>query len=155
MGMKFLCDDNLGKLAKYLRLMGFDTAFAAIIGDGELIAKMLKENRFVITRDRRLADRIETGRVAVVDIDSPEKQLRQVVQKLDIPIIQEQFFSRCLICNEVCRAIKPDDIKDKVFPYILKTKNQFRQCPKCDRIFWQGSHYNRMMVKLSQLLENQ
>jgi uncharacterized protein len=155
MVMKFLCDDNLGKLAKYLRLMGFDTAFTAIISNGELIAKMLKEDRLVITRDRRLADRIETGRIVVVDIDSPEEQLRQIMKKLAIPIIRERFFSRCLICNEVCREINANEIKDKVFPYILKTKNQFRQCPKCDRIFWQGSHYRHMIAKLDKIFGNE
>jgi uncharacterized protein len=150
--MKFLCDDNLGKLAKYLRLLGFDTAFAATISDGELIAKMLREDRLVITRDRQLADRIEAGRVVLVDIDSPEEQLRQVIQKLKIPIIKEQFFSRCLLCNEVCREINPNDIKDNVFPYILKTKDQFRRCPKCGRLFWQGSHYKHMIANLDKII---
>jgi uncharacterized protein with PIN domain len=153
--MKFLCDDNLGKLAKYLRLIGFDTAFVTPISNPELISKMLKENRLVITRDKRLADRIEANRVVVVDIDSPEEQLWYVIKILGLQIIPENFFSRCLICNEICRETKAEEIREKVFPYILKTKNQFRRCPKCDRIYWQGSHYYRMMDRLRQLFENQ
>lgn len=153
--MRFACDDNLGKLARYLRLMGFDTAFATPISDAELIALMLKENRLVITRDKRLADRIEPERVAIVDADSPDQQLRQVLARFTPPIQSALFFSRCLICNEACSEISPDEIKDKVFPYILRTKSQFRQCPKCNRIFWRGSHYQRMINKLRQLLENQ
>jgi uncharacterized protein len=152
MVMKFLCDDNLGKLAKYLRLIGFDTAFTATISNGELIAKMLMENRLVITRDKRLADRIEPERVLIVDSDFPDQQLRMAIVKFNPPIDRERFFSRCLICNEICRQIGADEVKDRVFPYILKTKTQFRQCPCCNRIFWQGSHYNRMMTQLNQLL---
>jgi len=150
--MKFICDDNLGKLARYLRLMGFDTVFITPISDAQLIATALKENRLIITRDRRLAERIESERVAIVDTDFPDKQLLEVLAKFNPPIERQQFFSRCLICNEPCHEISPDDIKDKVFPYILRTKSQFRQCPKCQRIFWQGSHYKRMYDKLNQLL---
>jgi uncharacterized protein len=153
--MKFLCDDNLGKLAKYLRLMGFDTAFVTPISNAEFIALILKEDRLAITRDRRLAERIEPEKVAIVDTDSPEQQLRLVLARFNPPILRERFFSRCLICNEPCLEIPPEAIKDKVFPYILRTKSQFKQCPKCNRIFWQGSHYKRMLARLNQLLENQ
>ncbi len=153
--MKFLCDDNLGKLARYLRLMGFDTAFVTPISDAQLIALTLKEDRIVITRDLHLAERIEPDQVAVVDTDSPELQLKEILARFNPPIQRHQFFSRCLICNELCREISPEDIKDKVFPYILRTKSQFRQCPRCNRIYWQGSHYKRMFDKLNQLLENQ
>lgn len=153
--MKFICDDNLGKLARYLRLMGFDTAFVTPISDAGLIALMLKEDRLVITRDLRLAERIESEKVAIVDTDFPDKQLLEVLAKFNPPIERQRFFSRCLICNEPCHEISPDDIKDKVFPYILRTKIQFRQCPRCNRIYWQGSHYHRMFDKLNQLLENQ
>jgi uncharacterized protein len=155
MGMKFICDDNLGKLAKYLRLLGFDTAYITPITNAELLARMLREDRLVITRDKRLAERIEPERMAIVDTDSPEQQLREVILKFSPPIDKERFFSRCLICNEICREISANEVKDRVFPYILKTKTQFRQCPRCSRIFWQGSHYHRMTAKLSQLLENQ
>lgn len=150
--MKFVCDDNLGKLARYLRLMGFDTAFITPISDPELIALMLKEDRLVITRDTRLAERIEPDKVAVIDTDFPDQQLLQIITKFNLPVEPDKFFSRCLICNELCHDISRESIKDKVFPYILRTKNQFRQCPKCQRIFWQGSHYNRMLTKLNQLL---
>jgi uncharacterized protein len=147
--MKFICDDNLGKLAKYLRLMGFDTAFVTPISDSQLLALMLKENRLVITRDNRLIDRIEPGRVILIEHDSPEKQLQQVLKTIDLPIDRELFFSRCLICNEICNDIDLEDVKDKVFPYIVKTKDKFRQCPVCERIFWQGSHYKQMLLNLN------
>lgn len=153
--MKFLCDDNLGKLARYLRLMGFDTAFVTPISDAQLIALMLKEDRIAITRDRKLAERIEPERVAIVDSDSPDQQLKDILARFNPPIRRDLFFSRCLVCNEPCRDIQPEAIEEKVFPYILRTKKQFRQCPKCDRIFWQGSHYHRMLEKLRQILDIQ
>jgi uncharacterized protein with PIN domain len=150
--MKFLCDDNLGKLAKYLRLLGYDTFYLSTISDGQLLAAMLKENRLVLTRDHRLATRIDESKFVLITDDIPEKQLRQIVDKLKLKPNPESIFSRCLICNDICIEIAKDDIKNEVFPYILKSKERFRKCPSCGRIFWQGSHYKNMLEKLQIVL---
>jgi hypothetical protein len=150
--MKFLCDDNLGKLAKLLRLLGYDTAYYSTISNGELMAVMLKEDRIVVSRDRHLTEKIEAERLVLVDSDSPEQQLSQVITRLDLRIDRQQFFTRCLVCNEICLEVAKDEIKDRVFPFILKTQQHFRRCPACDRIYWQGSHYKDMVAKLERLI---
>ena len=146
--MKFLCDDNLGKLARYLRMLGYDTAYDSSISDAELIALMLKEDRIVITRDQKLCRRIEPPRVVAIDNDIPEEQLQAVMSRLGLNPQADRFLSRCLVCNFECVDVTKDDIKDEVFPYVLRTQEKFKRCPKCRRIYWQGSHYRNMVCIL-------
>ncbi len=162
MYMKFLCDDNLGKLARYLRMIGYDTFFQIDISDAELLAVMLKQDRIVLTRDHLLVKRIEPERCVLIESDSPEEQLKAVIRnlKLEIKISADdrisypaRFFSRCLECNEICRDVAKEDITDMIFPYIIKSQTVFRQCPACKRIYWQGSHYKDMVKRLLSVLE--
>ena len=150
--MRFLCDDNLGKLAKYLRMLGYDTFFRQTISDAEFLAVMLKEGRTALTRDHRLIKRIEPERCLLIETDSPEEQLKAVINRFDITAKRDNLFSRCLECNVVCIEVKPDDITDEVFPYIIKTQDRFRRCPSCQRVYWQGSHYKGMIEKLKTVI---
>lgn len=151
--MRFLCDDNLGKLAKYLRMLGFDTFFKVDIEDSELLGVMLKEKRIVLTRDHKLVKRIERDRYVLIETDSPEQQLKQVIEQLNLRIDHGSLFSICLECNAVCEDVSKEEIKDEVFPYIIKTKDVFRRCPSCRRIYWQGSHYKDMVEKLRDIIK--
>jgi len=138
--MKLLCDDNLGKLAKYLRMLGYDTYFKTDISDSELLGIMLKQSRIVLTRDNRLAKRIEKERYVLIESDNPEDQLNQVLETLVLPIDKDILFSRCLECNEICESISKDEIKDNVFPYILKTngRKNFRNAPLANEYTGKG-----------------
>lgn len=151
--MCFLCDDNLGKLARYLRMLGFDTFFKSEISDAELLGVMFKQDRIVLTRDTRLIKRIEQGRFLHISSDLPEEQVRQVIDKFQLSLDEDRIFSRCLECNELCESVSKDEIEGKVFPYILKTHEKFQRCPSCKRIYWQGSHYKDMWEKLKGLIE--
>ena len=150
--MKFLCDDNLGKLARYLRMLGYDTAFDSAISDARLLAEMLKENRFVLTRDNYLAKRIEPERHMLITDNNPERQLQMVIEKLGLIIDKKGLFTICLECNRTCRQVTADDVADKVFPYTVKTQDKFTECPDCGRIYWRGSHYEDMIKKLQSIL---
>ncbi|MCP4581212.1 MAG: hypothetical protein GY839_06310 [candidate division Zixibacteria bacterium] len=158
--MKFLCDDNLGKLAKYLRMLGLDTFFRIDISDAKLLGIMLKQNRIVLTRDNQLIKRIEPERYLLIESDSPEEQLKAVVKRFDLDVSlniddldrSRMLFSRCLECNDVCDDVDKDEIIDEVFPYIIKTQDSFKRCPSCRRIFWQGSHYKDMVKKLADVV---
>ena len=149
---KFLCDDNLGKLARYLRLLGYDTFFEKTLDDARLLSTMLKENRIVLTRDRKLIKRLPAGRFVLIEDDSPETQIKSVIGQLVLKPDRDAFFSRCLECNEPCVEISRDEIEEKVFPYILKKHESFSKCPACGRIFWPGSHYKDMVRKLDSIL---
>jgi len=150
--MKFICDDNLGKLAKFLRLLGYDTYFDPTIENARLIAIALKENRIVLTRDRRILAKIDPAKLMHIDCDDPEKQLAKVFHRFGLIIDDKAMFSRCLVCNELCRNAAADEIADRVFPFILKTQSRFHQCPSCHRIYWQGTHHKAMIDRLKKIL---
>ncbi len=150
--MKFICDDNLGKLAKWLRTLGYDTLFFDPIEDGELISKALKENRVVLSRDTHLSRfKLKLGeRLLRIESDQPLEQLNQVVQHFKLKTDKSQLFSRCLVCNQPLEKVEKEKIKDRLYPYVYQTQNNFMRCPGCDRIFWSATHVERMRRTLSE-----
>jgi len=150
--MKFICDDNLGKLAKWLRTLGYDTLFFDPIEDGELVSKALKENRVVLSRDTHLSRfKLKLGeRFLHIESDKPLGQLKQVVGHFKLKTDKELLFSRCLICNQVLEKVEKEKIKDRLYPYVCQTQKFFVRCPKCDRIFWSATHVEKMIKTLSE-----
>ena len=150
--MKFLCDDNLGKLAKWLRILGYDTLFFDPIGDGELVSRALKENRVVLSRDTHLSRfKLKLGeRLLLIKSDKPLEQLKQVMEHFKLKPEKTLLFSRCLICNQVLERVEKEMIKDRLYPYVYQTQNNFVHCPQCDRIFWPATHVEKMMKTLSE-----
>jgi uncharacterized protein with PIN domain len=148
--MKFICDDNLGKLAKWLRMLGYDTLFFDPIEDGELVSKALKDNRVVLSRDTQLSRfKMKLGeRLLLIESDKPLEQLKQVVRDFKLKPDKDLLFSRCLVCNHLLEKVDKEDIKEKLYPYVYQTQNNFVRCPKCDRIYWPATHVERMVETL-------
>lgn len=148
--MRFICDDNLGKLAKWLRTLGYDTLFFDPIEDGELILKALKDNRVVLSRDTQLSRfKLKLGeRLLRIESDKPLEQLKQVVDHFKLKTKKEQLFSHCLICNQPLERVKKEEIKERLYPHVYQTQDNFVHCPKCDRIFWAATHVERMIKTL-------
>ncbi|UCB58697.1 MAG: Mut7-C RNAse domain-containing protein [Thermoplasmatales archaeon] len=150
--MKFLCDQMLGTLAKWLRIYGLDTLYATDdLDDNKLIEIAKKENRILITRDIQLIyksrrENIKSIKVTEKNID---EQLNQVLKKVKID--KEFFLSRCLLCNSLVSEINKNDIKNKVPNRIFKNNENFWYCKKCDKIYWQGSHFKNMIQKINSL----
>ncbi len=144
---KFVVDHNVGKLARWLRLMGYDARFFRGKSDAELVALALKEGRVIVTRDTRIMQRrlVTKGRLKALLIasDQPHKQIRQLVQSLNLDW-RFNPFSLCLECNQPLVERKKAELKDLVPPYVFKTQDQFRQCPSCQRIYWRGTHWRAM-----------
>ncbi|UCE67731.1 MAG: Mut7-C RNAse domain-containing protein [Candidatus Zixiibacteriota bacterium] len=146
--MKFICDDNLGKLASYLRILGFDTHFEENIDDDSLLKTASAEKRTLLTRDRKLATRIHPYGILIIEDDDPLRQLNFAATELNLKIDPSNLFNRCSKCNEICRIVNKDEISDEVFPFILKTQAVIKQCPSCRRYYWKGSHYKNILKKL-------
>jgi uncharacterized protein with PIN domain len=150
--MKFLCDQMLGTLAKWLRIYGLDTLYATDdLDDNKLIEIAKKENRILITRDIQLIyksrrENIKSIKVTEKNID---EQLNQVLKKFKID--KEFFLSRCLLCNSLVREVNKNDVKNKVPNRIFKNNENFWYCKKCDKIYWQGSHFKNMIQKINSL----
>jgi len=146
--MKFICDDNLGRLASYLRMLGFDTRFEDQIDDNTLLKTASAQKRMLITRDGKLAHKTHPYGVLLIENDDPLEQLKITIVSLRLKIDPSLLFSRCSKCNEICLTVDKDRVSDKLFPYIIKTHDTIKECPSCKRFYWQGSHYKNILKKL-------
>jgi len=149
---KFIVDTNVGKLAKWLRIMGYDTLFFNGSNDSRMVAIALAEGRVILTKDTQIMKRgvITKGRLKAILIqsDQPEQQMQQVVDSFHLDC-QFKPFSVCLECNQPLVEKDKEQVKDLVPPFVFKTQNQFMECPSCHRIYWRGTHWQRMREKLS------
>lgn len=153
--MKFICDDNLGKLAGYLRILGFDTLFYEDIDDPSILRLAANESRILLTRDNKLADRSIPSGILILKEDSPLKQLSTVVGELKLTVNTDSLFTRCSKCNTPSELVDKNQLADKVFPYILKTQKIIRRCPSCGRYYWKGTHYKALLAKLRAALNDE
>jgi len=142
----------LGTLAKWLRIYGFDTFFPNdMIDDSELIEICKKEDRILITRDKNLViwarrENITTIKIKSIDIND---QIRTVISEKEID--SKKFLSRCIICNSLVEDIKKVDVKGKIPKKSYENNERFWYCKKCDRIYWKGSHFENMIIKINKI----
>ncbi len=140
--MRFVCDDTLGKLAKYLRILGFDTHH---VRDINLIKyyKNEADKPFLLTR--RLGAKTPYDKCIKIKSDSVDEQLKEI-RDMIIPFIQKNMpMSRCLHCNDVLIDIKKIDIEQFVPEYVLHNHERFKSCPSCKKVYWQGTHADHMV----------
>ena len=146
--MQFICDDNLGKLAKYLRILGFDTLFTEPISDSELLRTASGQQRYLLTRDHHLLNHSHPYGILVLEDDNPLKQLTNIIIKLNLTIDPKLLFQRCSRCNEITQPVDKTQAQNHLFPYIVKTHDEVNQCPVCGRYYWKGTHYKRLLGEL-------
>lgn len=150
--LRFIVDHNVGKLAKWLRMMGYDTLFFNGDNDSRMIALAHKEGRVILTKDTQIMRRrlITNGQIKALLIrgDKPEMQMRQVITTFNL---DPQFrpFSICLECNQSLRERSKPQLQDLVPPYVFQTQSQYMECPTCHRIYWRGTHWQAMTRKLA------
>ncbi len=141
--IKFILDEHLGKLAKYLRLCGFDTLLSTGYHDNEIVRMSANEKRIILTRDKQLLkNRLITHGYWIRSVNINE-QIVEVFRRFDLKNMVTPF-SRCLECNTLLIEVSKDDIQERLLPGTRKYFQNFRKCPGCDRIYWEGSHYERM-----------
>jgi len=153
---KFIVDNNVGKLVKWLRLMGYDTHFFNGTSDSHLVATALAEGRVILTRDTQIMKRrvVTSGQLKAVLIssDEPQLQMQQVIDALDLSR-QLRPFTICLECNQVLVERNKDKVKDLVPPYVFQTQSQYMECPACHRIYWRGTHWQAMTKTLKKFMK--
>jgi hypothetical protein len=140
---KFILDVHLGKLAHYLRLLGFDTIYRNNFSDQELAQISSNERRILLTRDRHLLKRSIITHGYCIRETAPKKQLTEVLKRFDL-FKSINPFSRCLDCNTFLEEIPKEKISDRLPLKVKEHFDEFVRCPSCDKIFWQGSHYEKM-----------
>ena len=153
--MKFIVDSNVGRLARWLRIAGFDTVFINDLDDNRLVRLALSEDRVLLTKDTQILKRrvATTGRLKVILIESEEvkAQLRQVMKALKLAE-EIKPFTLCLECNQPLVPKDKEEVKDLVPPYVLQTQTQYMECPACHRVYWRGTHWQRMSRELEKIV---
>jgi uncharacterized protein len=158
--LKFVADSMLGRLARWLRILGYDVAYEPSISDDNLIARALRENRIILTMDRELAHRKSAKNVLLVRSDDYKEQLKHVIKQYKIDCeshkaeLSSRIFSRCLLCNKRLDSIEKENVKDKVPPYVYETHEEFDICPQCHRIYWSGTHRDNILKMLDEIMKS-
>lgn len=139
----FILDVHLGKLARMLRMLGFDTEYRNDYHDTEIIRRSLAENRIIITRDRRLLHSKAITHGYCIRSENPKEQVREVLNRFDL-YTQTKPFHRCMICNAIVENVEKSKILDRLEPKTILYYDEFYICPECERIYWKGSHYAKL-----------
>jgi uncharacterized protein with PIN domain len=148
---RFMADAMLGGLARWLRILGLDTAYDPAISDAELVRRGLGEGRHILTRDRRLPQEWRVTRCTVLESEEVDGQLAEVMERFPV---RESIrpFSRCTLCNGLLERLSPEEARDQVPPRVYELRTSFLRCPGCRRVYWEGSHTRRIRQRLARIL---
>ena len=149
----FVLDTQLGKLARHMRMIGLDTLYQNDYQDQEIIQISRKENRIILTRDVSLLKNKSVTRGIWIRSTKSREQLREVIQRLDLKS-QIQPFQRCLECNGGIVSIEKDLVIERIPPRTVQYFNDFFQCLDCGKIYWKGSHFQKMQNWIKELIDN-
>ncbi len=146
--LKFAADRMLGRLARWLRVLGCDVIYGPHLSGYGLIRAARKENRLILTRDRRLKQK-QPPKFILIESDRYPEQLRQVIQECDL--IVGALLTRCLKCNAVLQPRSKESVEPIVPPYVFATQENFSWCVKCHRVYWPATHHQRMVDELRKI----
>ncbi|HLE40403.1 MAG TPA: Mut7-C RNAse domain-containing protein [Nitrospirota bacterium] len=144
--MKFVADVMLGRLAKWMRLLGFDVLYDRAISDNEIIRISLEQARVILTRDTGLVARPLASNHVFINNDNVRQQLQQVLTTFHITSMPGPL-TRCSVCNTLLLPVAKQDVRDLVPLYVYEKNNTFLRCESCRKIYWQGTHVKRMELK--------
>jgi len=142
--VRFLADEMLGSVAKWLRILGFDTEYAKDMDDDDILEKALNEGRIVLTRDRGLRQRAVKSGIEVIYLESAEleEDMRAVIGKY--PPERDKFMRRCTLCNSQLLEVGKEAAKGRVPKGVYERQERFWYCKRCDKYYWEGSHWKKM-----------
>ena len=144
---RFVADAMVGKLARWLRILGVDVIYDVSLDDHELLALARSEKRILLTRDNPLASGSGGPTRLFIESDDFREQLRQIVHAYQIDT-ENALFTRCVDCNTPLESVARREVREKVPPYVFSTQDQFKRCSQCDKILWGGTHREHMQKEL-------
>ncbi|UCD14496.1 MAG: Mut7-C RNAse domain-containing protein [Thermoplasmatales archaeon] len=150
--MKLLCDQMLGSLAKWLRILGYDTFYANdVMTDQELLHIATTENRTIISRDKELILKGKKQNLDVIEIKHTDldEQLNHVMNLIKVD--KNLVLSRCTLCNTVLKTVEKSEVEGKVPKKVFDNKDKFWFCNKCKKFYWTGSHYDKINDKIKEI----
>jgi uncharacterized protein with PIN domain len=150
--MKFIVDCMLGKLAKWLKILGFDAVFFSKIEDSELLILAHKEGRILLTRDNGLLEKSRDIQTLFIGSEDWNEQVEQVLDKYKL-WQNIQPYSRCIECNVKLKELPKSRARNLVTPFVFEKAEAFAICPSCGRIFWKGTHHEDMEYKIDEIMK--
>jgi hypothetical protein len=152
--LAFLVDSMLGRLARWLRILGFDTWYFREIADRELLQIQQATGRVLLTRDTRLIQFAGIGRHALLHSNCWRDQLREVVETLSLQVAPERILTRCLVCNRLLERLKEEEVLGRVPDYVAFSTSHFQGCKSCGKVYWAGTHRRGIEEVFSILLSD-
>ena len=148
---KFVVDVNVGRLAKWLRVMGYDALFIPNADDTDLLRIAMEQGRTLLTRDRHIVERrvVTAGqaRVFLLQSDDFRQQMQHLTEALRLD--SHNGFSLCIECNVALQDIGKESVRDRVPPFVFRTQDEFQICPACRKLYWRGTHWRNMRTELT------
>jgi uncharacterized protein with PIN domain len=144
--MKFIADVMVGKLARWLRILGFDVAYSNKYEDDEIIRIAEAEGRIILTRDVPMAARRMNAQSLLIASDHYKEQLRQVLETFSLK--EFAVFSRCIECNTPLQDADKEAVFERVPPFVYLTQERFATCPSCNRVYWRGTHVDEILKRI-------
>jgi len=148
--LKFIADVHLGKLARKLRLLGFDTYFESNLDDNEIIRMSLAEDRIVLSRDKELINNSRITQGYRILSSDPREQIREVMIRFNLQNNLNPF-SRCIDCNGMIENVSKESVNEYLPPKTRQYFDEFFRCRGCGKIYWEGSHYENMKKQIQNL----
>lgn len=149
--LRFVADGHLGRLARHLRMAGFDVLWERDAADAALARASREEGRILLTRDRGLLKRSAVTHGYCVREADPPRQLAEVIRRFDLARSAAPF-RRCLRCNALLEPVREEAVRDRLPPRVRERQSTFTRCPACLRVYWPGSHHRRMEELLAEAL---
>jgi uncharacterized protein len=147
---RFLADRMVGKLARWLRILGYDTVYLPQLSPEGVMREGRRQSRLILTRDTRLLRRKDAPPFVFVQSDRFREQLQQVVDTLHLDPLRA-LFTRCAECNRTLEEVTKDQVRGRVPEYVWQTQNEFRRCPGCRRVYWGATHRDHVLAELQRL----
>jgi uncharacterized protein with PIN domain len=148
--VKFLLTQELGRLARWLRILGFDSAYFNQANSSSLIIQALRDERIILSRNHRLPQ-ARGIKIVLLKSETIKEQLAEVFSALRIKPDTRMMFTRCLICNQELQGIEKEKVKAQVPEYVYQTQENFVRCPQCRRIYWQGTHWGNVQNVIAEI----
>ncbi|OGQ50190.1 MAG: hypothetical protein A3I10_03120 [Deltaproteobacteria bacterium RIFCSPLOWO2_02_FULL_57_26] len=144
--MKFVADKMLGRLARWLRVIGQDVAYGSHLSGWGLVRAARREGRLILTRDRRIGGK-KPPKYLWIESDRFRDQLKQVVHACGLDPLKDAF-TRCVECNAPLQPIAKEAVRERVPPYVFSTHEKLSFCPMCHRLYWPATHQQKMVEEL-------
>lgn len=152
--MKFIADVMLGRLAKWLRILGYDTTYDSNFTDDDLFFRAHQEKRILLTRDSDLAHRMNPQYCLFITEQAVREQVKQVIEQYHLNTEQD-LFTRCTLCNDPVRPVLKKFVAGRIPDFVYNSNKEFYYCERCDKIYWAGSHIKQVRELLSKLSPEQ